>query len=59
MGYHRIRDFTAAREVMAGGDQTALSERLLEVINTQTEIARLGLDLGGVMDLVALRDNPC
>ncbi|KRD39057.1 MULTISPECIES: sensor domain-containing diguanylate cyclase [unclassified Lysobacter] len=29
--------------------------RLLQVIETQTEIARLGLDLGGVMDLVARR----
>lgn len=33
----------------------AFSERLLKVIETQTEIARLGLDLGGVMDLVAHR----
>lgn len=29
--------------------------RLLQVIETQTEIARLGLDLGGVMDLVTRR----
>jgi diguanylate cyclase (GGDEF)-like protein len=33
----------------------AFSERLLKVIQTQTEIAKLGLDLGGVMDLVATR----
>ncbi|RNF85240.1 sensor domain-containing diguanylate cyclase [Montanilutibacter psychrotolerans] len=32
-----------------------MSERLLEVIRTQTEIAKLGLDLGHVMDLVAQR----
>ncbi|TDR40805.1 diguanylate cyclase with GAF sensor [Tahibacter aquaticus] len=31
------------------------SERLLEVIRTQTDIAKLGLDLGGVMALVAER----
>ncbi|WP_256361332.1 sensor domain-containing diguanylate cyclase [Methylomonas koyamae] len=30
-------------------------EKLLEVINLQTEIAQLGLDLGGVMALVAQR----
>ncbi|MGO1068539.1 diguanylate cyclase domain-containing protein [Lysobacter sp. CA199] len=33
----------------------AFSERLLKVIQTQTEIAKLGLDLGGVMGLVANR----
>nr|WP_255595120.1 sensor domain-containing diguanylate cyclase [Lysobacter sp. BMK333-48F3] len=31
------------------------SERLLKVIQTQTDIARLGLDLGGVMQLVTVR----
>jgi diguanylate cyclase (GGDEF)-like protein len=31
------------------------NERLLEVIRTQTEIAKVGLDLGGVMALVARR----
>jgi len=34
---------------------TVASERLLDVIRTQTDIARLGLDLGGVMALVAER----
>ena len=34
---------------------TPASDRLLEVIRTQTDIARLGLDLGGVMTLVAER----
>lgn len=37
------------------GKTQAFPERLLKVIETQTEIARLGLDLGGVMDLVATR----
>ncbi|NUO77971.1 MAG: GGDEF domain-containing protein [Lysobacter sp.] len=31
------------------------TSRLLQVIETQTEIARLGLDLGGVMELVTRR----
>jgi diguanylate cyclase (GGDEF)-like protein len=34
---------------------TPASDRLLEVIRTQTDIARLGLDLAGVMELVAER----
>lgn len=34
---------------------TVPSERLLDVIRTQTDIARLGLDLLGVMALVAER----
>ena len=37
------------------GDIEANSDRLLSVIRTQTEIAKLGLDLGGVMTLVAQR----
>jgi diguanylate cyclase (GGDEF)-like protein len=36
--------------------QTALDGgKLREIINTQTEVVRLGLDLGSVMNLVALR----
>ncbi|PRH83429.1 sensor domain-containing diguanylate cyclase [Arenimonas caeni] len=34
------------------------SDRLREVIATQAQIARLGFDLGGVMDLVAARTLP-
>jgi diguanylate cyclase (GGDEF)-like protein len=36
-------------------DEGKTSDRLLSVIRTQTEIAKLGLDLGGVMTLVAQR----
>lgn len=35
----------------------ATPKQLLEIINIQTEIAKLGLDLGGVMTLVAERAN--
>ena len=37
------------------GDGGAMDARLLEVIRMQTEIAKLGMDLGGVMALVAER----
>jgi len=36
-------------------DEVPSREKLLEVIAIQTEVARLGLDLGGVMDLVVQR----
>ncbi len=35
--------------------ERSLSDRLLGIIKTQTEIAKLGLDLGGVMSLVCER----
>lgn len=38
-----------------GTDRDHLSSRLLEVIRTQTEIVKLGLDLGAVMALVSAR----
>lgn len=43
--------------IMSGQDDkpSPLTNRLLEIIKTQTEIAKLGLDLGGVMALVAKR----
>ena len=37
------------------GTAALSSERMLGVIRTQTDIARLGLDLSGVMALVAER----
>lgn len=40
-----------------GTDRDDLSSRLLEVIRTQTEIVKLGLDLGDVIALVSMSAN--